>query len=356
MSKTDSTVPPISAEDTTDEIHRINSTSSAATVETTQLNSQENEEVGLSSTSSDPPKDLGIISASETVKETLQEGSGDVLKSESTSDFPMDKKDGRTSEEIKKDLSELLVFKERDPRKRKRCEDEKDDLSMVILLGVFLRSVYPLTEDMTKTITVGVFKSLNFIPALLLNQCGKTSIIFTIEMWDRFTKYLSIIEAYLYNNMTGRKTEIGFENSDIGIDNIRLRGTQYVRFRDLSKHNKKILLTFEEFQVLANSTPAINRYIQQLVTYQSVIFDYLNSSINTSPALPLIYGSIDSSIYNRLPQEVSFYRKTLHFLKKVKSDEISAMETELQEDITFKNNKLEDIPKDPIVKVEDNTN
>ncbi|WP_205068517.1 hypothetical protein, partial [Vibrio cholerae] len=64
----------------------------------------------------------------------------------------------------------------------------------------------------------------------------------------------------------------------------------------MSKHNKKILLTAEEFHVLSNLIPAITRYIQQLVAYQSVIFDYLNSSIKTTPEVPLIFGPIDAAI------------------------------------------------------------
>lgn len=223
-----------------------------------------------------------------------------------------------TTEEIESELSEFLYFKGAEQKKRKR--NENDDQNTDVLLDVFLRLMYPLSLNMDKTITVGVFKSLDFNPAVLINHCGKTSLLLSIDMWDKFTKHSSIIEAYLYNNLTGRKTAIGFDDSDLEIDNIRLRGTQFVRFRDLSKHNKKILLTLEEFQVLSNLTPIINRYMQQLVTFGPVIFDSLNTSINTNPVVPLIYGPIDQSIYNRLPQEVSFYRRTGFFFNKTRSD------------------------------------
>jgi len=227
----------------------------------------------------------------------------------------------KTTKEIKDELSGFITFKEKDPRrKRKRCEvqenggdDDDDDENVNIMVDIFLRSVYPLNVDMDKTITIGVFKSMNFNPAVLINHCGKASLLLTIDMWDKLTKYMTIIEAYLCKNLTGRKTAIGFEDSNLEIDNIRLRGTQYVRFRDVSKHNKKILLTFDEFQVLSNLTPAIIRYMQQLVTYGPIIFDYLDTSVNTNPVIPLIYGPIDQSIYNRLPQEVSFYRRIASF-------------------------------------------
>lgn len=222
----------------------------------------------------------------------------------------------KTTKEIKDELSCFLTFKEKDPRrKRKRCEaqedDDDDDENVNVMLDVFLRSMYPLNVAMDKTITIGVFKSMNFNPAVLINHSGKASLVLTIDMWDKFTKYITIIESYLCKNLTGRKTAIGFDDSNIEIDNIRLRGTQFVRFRDLSKHNKKILLTFEEFQVLSNLSPVIIRYMQQLVTYGTIIFDYLNTSVNTNPIVPLIFGPIDQSIYNRLPHEVSFYRRTV---------------------------------------------
>lgn len=229
------------------------------------------------------------------------------------------KEDTCTRDEIKDKLSEMLTFKENESKKRKRCEEDKN-----IFLDVFLRLMYPLNETIEKTVTAGIFKSLNYKPAVLLSQCGKPSLLFTVEMWDRFTKYEPIIEAYLYNNVTGRKTAMGFPNSNIEIDSVRIRGTQFVRFRDLSKYNVKILLTFEEFHILSNLTPAIIRYIHQLTMYHPLIYDYLASSINTSPVVPLLYGPIDPSIYNRLPQEVSFYRRCELFFKRQQCDEVSS--------------------------------
>jgi hypothetical protein len=306
-----------------------------------------------------------VTSESKTLNQDLSENakpSEDFAKTTEPTPFPTDKKPiplgintntipaenveesaekvTQTTEEIKGDLSELLSFEGKDQRKRKRCENENDEENMDVILNVFLRSMYPLNLNMDKTITVGVFKSLDFNPGVLINHSGKASLLLTIDMWDKFTKYISIIEAYLYNNLTGRKTTIGFDDSDLEIDNIRLRGTQFVRFRDLSKHNKKILLTLEEFQVLSNLTPVIIRYMQQLVTYGPIIFDYLNSSVNTNPVVPLIYGPIDPSIYNRLPQEVSFYRKTRFFFNKLRSEGTKikvSPTTELQENITFNN-------------------
>lgn len=259
-----------------------------------------------------------VISVDSKVSDTPSKATTADFKSTDEYREDTDKK----TKEIKDELSEFLTFRDNDSRKRKRCEDEEN---MNSISDIFLRYMHPLNKIMDKTVTIGVFKSLNFKPAVLLNQCGKPSMLFTIETWDKFTKYESIIEAYLFNNLTGRKTAIGFENSDLEVDSIRHRGSQYVRFRELTKY-KKILLNFEEFHTLCNLTPAINRYMHQLVTYGSIILDYLNNTINSNPSLPIIYGPIDNSIYNRLPQEVSFYRKTDFFYRRLQSGEVGNKE------------------------------
>lgn len=280
-----------------------------------------------------PPENVNPLDEDDAKRETLSGGSEPETSHSSLSENvkPLDEDDVRKTttktEGVKEEISEFLTFK--DPRKRMRSEEEEkpeeegeegERENTGVLLDVFLRAMYPLNDSMDKTITVGVFKSLNFKPAVLLNQCGKSCFLFTAEMWDKLTKFLSIIEAYLYNKITGRKTAIGFDNADLEIDSIRLRGQQYIRFRDMSKHNRKILLTFEEFQVLSNLTPVIIRYLQQLITYSPIISDYLYISVHSDPVVPLIYGPVDHSIYNRLPQEVSFYRRTGFLMDKWRSD------------------------------------
>lgn len=195
------------------------------------------------------------------------------------------------------------------PLKRKREEDDDDEGTKDILTGVYLRTMYPLSKAIDKTVTVGLFQSLNFEPAVLLNHCTKSSLLLTIDVWDNFTKYCNIIHTFLENNLTGRKTSILLYDSDIEVDSIRLRGCQYVRFRNLSKHQKKILLSHDEFNVLSNLVPAISRYIHQLVTYGNLVSNYLKAALLNTPPPQLIYGSLDASFYNKLPQEVECYRR-----------------------------------------------
>ncbi|WP_221935853.1 hypothetical protein, partial [Klebsiella pneumoniae] len=59
----------------------------------------------------------------------------------------------------------------------------------------------------------------------------------------------------------------------------------------------------------------INRYMKQLKFCGPVIKDYLVDTIENQPNAPLIYGPIDTSIYNRIPQEVHLYRKINDFSK-----------------------------------------
>ena len=112
---------------------------------------------------------------------------------------------------------------------------------------------------------------------------------------------------YVKQNVCGKKTSICLLASDIEVENIKFRNNQCIRFRNLSKHDEKIVLNSDEFFTMINVTPAVNRYMQQLSFSTPIIKDYLVDSFE-QPNAPLIYGPIDTSIYNRLPQEVKLYR------------------------------------------------
>ncbi len=86
-----------------------------------------------------------------------------------------------------------------------------------------------------------------------------------------------------------------------------MRGDQHVKFRDATKHDEKITLSSNEFEIFVTVVPAINRYMKQLALALPMIKDYLNDTVESNT--PLIYGPIDASIYNRLPQEVFIYRQ-----------------------------------------------
>lgn len=203
-------------------------------------------------------------------------------------------------------------------RKREEHEETKD-----ILTGVYVRVVYPLNKIMDKTVTVGVFRSQNFTPGVLINHCGKSSLLFTIDLWNILIQYSVVIETYLFNRLTGKKTKLGFEKSDIEVDNIRIKGIQYVRLRDVTKHLSKILLSPEEFHNLAALAPVVARYLDQLVTYGPVLTHYLSATVQQEPDVRLSCGPIDPSFYNRLPHEVQAFRSIEQKLKKapIKSTE-----------------------------------
>ncbi len=244
----------------------------------------------------------------------------DSVKDNENDTFPTTQKEDEVKQELLQvELSEYVDIIPKESKhsddsnqkhmKRKRDEEEDDEDTKDILTGIYLRTMYPLSKAMDKTVTAGVFQSLNFQPAVLLNHCTKSSIMFSIEVWDNFTKYCNIIHTFLENNLTGKKTSIILHDSDIEVDNIRLRGCQLVRFRNLSKHHKKIILSHDEFYVLSNLVPAITRYLHQLVTYENLVSDYLKAAVLKTPSPQLVYGSIDASIYNKLPHEVDGYRR-----------------------------------------------
>lgn len=194
--------------------------------------------------------------------------------------------------------------------KRKRQEDNETPL--YFLTQVFLKAVYPLSSHLTKSITVGIFKSLEYKPAVVITHNDK-NLMLSQDSWNSLKNYIDLIDCYLRNKVFGRKTSVRLASSDIEMDIIKSRGNQCVRIRDLTKHDVKVQLTLEEFHMLAGVAPSIERYIQQMISFEPIVKDYLLDAIENASESPLIYGPVDSSIYNRLPQEVHLYRHMKSF-------------------------------------------
>lgn len=195
------------------------------------------------------------------------------------------------------------------PMKKRKREEGEDILTL--FAECFLRIVYSLSRCMEKNITVGL---LNLTPTVILNHYGKV-VLFTAEVWDSYIDQLGTIEYYLHNNVSGKKSRINISGSDIEVDNLKMRSVQYVRFKDLSKHDERVQLTTEEFYIMSSVAPAITRYLKQLLLNGPVIEEYLLETVHSNPDIQLLYGPIDASIYNRLPQEVNAYRHILRFMK-----------------------------------------
>ena len=229
-------------------------------------------------------------------------------------------------QKVKEELSEFLIFKKTNKQEEKeeganKTEDNNEKKTKVtkrknteehnsleLLTGVFLRILYPLSSCMGKNIVTGIIKSQDFTPGVVLINNQK-SIMFNKTAWESLNKYIQLIECYLNNKVFGRKTCIILANCNIEVENVRLRGEQIVRFKDLTKHDGKIQLNYEEFYRLSSAAPSINRYIEQLVLLEPVIKDYLIDTVNNQPNAPLLHAPLDGSIYNRLPQEVHLYRR-----------------------------------------------
>lgn len=190
-------------------------------------------------------------------------------------------------------------------RKRKRTSDEHMMLDDII--SIFLRIVYPLSKCMRKYVVVGIDKTQDCKPVIMINQNGK-NIVLNVSAWNSLDKHMQLIDCYFNNKIFGKKTSFNLFASNIEIDNIILRGEQYVRMKDLTKHDLKIQLTYDEFFMLHSASAAINNYINQLHLVESCCKDYITSTIDTLPTLQILYSPLDTSIMNRLPQEVELYR------------------------------------------------
>lgn len=234
-------------------------------------------------------------------------------------------------DELKRSLSKHLKFKEEEEeeeedhtgskkvvKRRKKCDEEKQP--MTISTEVFLQIFYPLTKYMGKYVTVGLVKSMEYSPNVILNH-GAKILTFNEHAWDSFTKHLHLIECYLANNLMGKKSNIRLLDCDIEIDIIKQRGEQQVRFKDLTKYEDKVLLTQEEFYKLSCVTPAVTRYLKQLVFSHSVLREYLLEAIDTQPDSQILHGPIDTSIFNRIPHEVEMWRLIKEYEEKINEEE-----------------------------------
>lgn len=221
---------------------------------------------------------------------------------------------GSSSSRKDEEMKELLNHSDEDKPttvvksngKRKRKVEE--DISITSLAEVFLRIMYPLAASMSKCLTVGLFKPLNYSPTVMLHH-GSKMLLFSEVAWDSFVKHLHLIECYLANNIVGRKTNARLLESDIEIDVVKQRGEQQIRFRNLTKHEDKVLLTREEFFTLSAVASAVTRYVKQLAFSGPILQDYLIHTMETQPDVPILYSPIDTSIFNRIPYEVEIWRR-----------------------------------------------
>lgn len=191
------------------------------------------------------------------------------------------------------------------PKRRQRKRKLKDDIAENIITDDFLNVYYSLSPCMSKSMTVAISKQVKFTPLVVLRH-NRKRISFDENAWESLNKYLHLIKCYLSNRVNGKKTKIVLDDSNIEVENVKMRGDQCVKFRDVTKHAEKITLHPCEFVKLIAVVPAINRYLKQLTQSLPMIHDYLINTIESNTHL--LYGPVDNSIYNRLPQEVYLFR------------------------------------------------
>lgn len=216
-------------------------------------------------------------------------------------------------------LQETTPDPSKSTNKRKR-KTKQVSVPLHTITEVFLRIVYPLNIGMEKMVVAGIVKSLNYHVGVSLHSTGK-SILLNAKAWNSLTSVMDLLKCYISHYINGRKTSVLLTDSNVEVDVVKMRNTLCVRFRDLTKHDSKMILTTSEFFMLMNVTPPVNRYIEQLEQECSMIRGYLQSSIDKDPESPIIFGAVDSGIYNRLPQEVVLYKNSFHLPCEVKLED-----------------------------------
>ena len=122
------------------------------------------------------------------------------------------------------ELTTFLQFRNKD-KKEEEEEDGKDEIktgvkrkrkpedsaSFNFFTNMFLRLMYHISRCMTKTISAGLLKELEYTPNVVLNHGAKT-IRFSENAWDSFTKHQHLIECYLEKEMFGKKQQLDYSN------------------------------------------------------------------------------------------------------------------------------------------------
>lgn len=199
------------------------------------------------------------------------------------------------------------------------------------ILTVFLKVFYPLSRCFSKFVVIGASKKLECRPIIMIVQSGKV-IAIQEESWKSIVKRMPLIDQYLVNNVYGRKTCFRPLESDLEVENIKLRNMYYVRFKDLTKHDLKVQLSYEEFAMLHSAAPSIINYIKQLNSIQTLIKDYVDETMDIHPNSQLIVSGIDQSIFNRLPLEVHLFRRMKVIENLLKKEERELLSSVIDED------------------------
>lgn len=193
-------------------------------------------------------------------------------------------------------------------RRKRKTKNESD--SILSITEVFLRIFYPLSCSMDKYTVIGIFRYLNYEPGVIISH-GNNKVLISANGWQSLTRSVNLLKCYIEHNMYGKKTSVRLEDCDIEVDIIRFRNEHCVRLRDLTKHDSRIVLNKDEFYMLMHTNQAVLRYLDQLELSKPVIKDYLETSLDKQPNGPLIFGAVDTGIFNRLPHEVNIYKHIL---------------------------------------------
>lgn len=235
-------------------------------------------------------------------------------------EYKNSKEEFKVFDEEAQDLFDTYLLPTTKNQVKRRKKVLKQESPIQFINETFLQAFYPLSPCLTKNVTAGITKSLGYQPFVSLNQ-GVKKITFIEDAWRSCARYITLVQCYMTNQLHGKKTKIQLDDSDIEIEVVKTRGKFFVRFRNTSSHEDKLSLSLEEFEVFSHIAPTINRYLKQLNISGPMIKEYLLNTIENNENAPLVYGEVDSSIYNRLPHEVYLY-KTMNSPRRITPDSV----------------------------------
>ena len=183
-----------------------------------------------------------------------------------------------------------------DPTRLPRRQEEINVLS-----GIFLKSVYFLDRDLTKSVIVGIFKNRGDSLGILFRG-KKSNVFFSYDLFNQFAVHFNDITVALE---TKKRLVVRLDSGE-DMRVMPMWGTHCVSLRD--KEHSVTLNTFEWSQ-FTNNLPLVNRCLRDLFMSEEFIKDFLRQAISSEEEFVLINTELPCPVVDRLIDEIQYYKR-----------------------------------------------
>lgn len=176
-----------------------------------------------------------------------------------------------------------------------------------LLTGIFLKSIFPLAVDCSKTVIVGIFKNKGDTLGVLFNGLKGNRVYWSYDVFNQFAPHYNEITVAVENK---RKAHFKI---DTGREDIRVRnvfGKAHVLLYD---GEYTLSLNSSNWTQLVNNLPLVYRSMRELFlvedSVKNFVRDYLSISCETRGEGIIPETTLSPLIADRLTDELELYRR-----------------------------------------------